>query len=54
MIQMSNNLTSLLISDTRQTKCAASITVNCGFINDDINISGLAHLVEHMVMKVKI
>lgn len=48
VIQFSNGLTALLISDTNSEATAVSVSVNSGS-NQDNGIQGLAHLVEHSI-----
>jgi len=46
-ILLTNNLSSLIISDPELTESACSLAVHVGSINEPL--SGLAHFIEHML-----
>ena len=54
LVQLSNNLEVLIISDINTSTSAAALSVEVGTFKDDKNIPGLAHLCEHMIFLVKI
>jgi insulysin len=49
LIQLSNKLTCLLISDSTTDKAAAAMDVRVGHLSDPSNTPGLAHFLEHML-----
>lgn len=48
-IKLKNGLTALLITDVENNVCAASLSVGVGYINDPVDVPGLAHFLEHML-----
>lgn len=48
-LRLANQLSVLLIQDTRSSKAAASLAVNSGHFDDPLNCQGLAHFLEHML-----
>ncbi|AET39458.1 Axl1p Ecym_4404 [Eremothecium cymbalariae DBVPG len=50
IIQLSNNLLALLISDPSETIASCAISVATGSHNDPPELPGLAHFCEHMVL----
>ncbi len=49
MVQLSNKLTVLLISDPTTDKAAAAMDVRVGHLSDPDEAPGLAHFCEHML-----
>ncbi|AMD20680.1 HDL064Cp [Eremothecium sinecaudum] len=50
VIQLSNGLVALLISDPSETLASCAVSVATGSHKDPVGIPGLAHLCEHMIM----
>ncbi len=46
-----NDIKVLLISDPLAKKSGASLNINSGYFSEPRNISGISHLLEHMILK---
>lgn len=49
LVELSNKLTVLLISDPTTDKSSAAMDVRVGHLSDPDNAPGLAHFLEHML-----
>lgn len=49
ILELSNKVTALLISDSECDKSAAAMNVNVGCLEDPHERQGLAHFLEHML-----
>ncbi len=49
LLSLDNGLTVLLVSDSEADKAAASMNIDVGSASDPEDLSGLAHLLEHML-----
>lgn len=49
IIRLSNDLEAVLVQDSKADKASAALSVGVGSYNDDEDMPGLAHAVEHML-----
>ena len=51
IIELSNKVTAMLISDPKCDKSAAAMNVNVGCLEDPVPRQGIAHFLEHMLFQ---
>ena len=48
-LELDNNLTALLVNTKDHNICAAALTVDVGYMDDPVDVPGMAHFTEHML-----